>query len=76
MNKMLPDPGTWEEYVETFKAGKGERKKTALLLPNPGADNRLASQQIFISLKVFQGSKCISFLSINSPLLFSTVILI
>lgn len=28
MNKMLPDPGTWEEYVETFKAGKGERKKT------------------------------------------------
>ncbi|XP_031790085.1 sulfotransferase 1C1-like [Piliocolobus tephrosceles] len=22
MNKMLPDPGTWEEYVETFKAGK------------------------------------------------------
>lgn len=22
MNKMVPDPGTWEEYVETFKAGK------------------------------------------------------
>lgn len=24
MNKMVPDPGTWEEYVETFKAGKGK----------------------------------------------------
>ncbi|XP_070335112.1 sulfotransferase 1C1 isoform X1 [Odocoileus virginianus] len=22
MNKMVPDPGSWEEYVETFKAGK------------------------------------------------------
>ena len=28
MNKMVPDPGSWEEYVETFKAGKGERKET------------------------------------------------
>jgi hypothetical protein len=23
MNKMLPDPGTLGEYIETFKAGKG-----------------------------------------------------
>ncbi|XP_013378133.1 PREDICTED: sulfotransferase 1C1-like [Chinchilla lanigera] len=22
MNKMVPDPGTWEEYIEAFKAGK------------------------------------------------------
>ncbi|XP_004704380.1 sulfotransferase 1C1 [Echinops telfairi] len=22
MNKMVPDPGTWEEYIETFKEGK------------------------------------------------------
>ena len=27
MNKMVPDPGSWEEYVETFKAGKGEQKE-------------------------------------------------
>lgn len=42
MNKMLPDPGTWEEYVETFKAGKGEWKKTVssyFLIHSP-ADSR------------------------------------
>lgn len=26
MNKMFPDPGPWEEYIEAFKAGKGELK--------------------------------------------------
>ncbi|EHB18798.1 Sulfotransferase 1C1 [Heterocephalus glaber] len=31
MNKMVPDPGTWEEYIEAFKAGKGKWKKTGLL---------------------------------------------
>lgn len=27
MNSMVPDPGTWEEYIETFKDGKGKWKK-------------------------------------------------
>lgn len=24
MNKALPEPGTWEEYIEAYKAGKGK----------------------------------------------------
>uniref|UniRef100_A0A8C5KXN8 Sulfotransferase n=1 Tax=Jaculus jaculus TaxID=51337 RepID=A0A8C5KXN8_JACJA len=27
MNKMLPDPGTWDEYIETFKAGKNPKRE-------------------------------------------------
>lgn len=30
MNKAMPDPGTWEEFMEKFMTGKGEELQSVV----------------------------------------------